>query len=730
MFAKLQPLGGNVWAVDTYFNNNNTGTSTVTVAGTTAPEIYKTHRYKNRFSAPTTPLKYQFPVANGIYEVRLHFAEVWTGATAPGIRVFDVLAEGSVVLDNFDIFAEAGSNTALVKTIPVVVSDGSLTLDFAIVIQNPQVCAIEVFPVVGGGSGAGDTVAPSTPGTLASANLTQSGVDLSWSTSTDNVGGSGVAGYRIFRRVPVTQTVEEAQLVGTVTTPSFSDSGLASGTAYEYRVMAYDGASNVSAPAILPVTTVTPDSTPPTMPQNLAATPSLGQIALSWQASSDIGGSGVKEYVVRRDGTPIATVTAPGYTDTGLIGNISLVYEVKALDFAGNSSEYTSTNATTPPDAVAPAAPRNLVAAPGNGSVTLSWQAPPSTNDVSGYEVWRNGSQVATVGSTEYTATGLLDGQLYTYQVRTVDTSTNVSSYVTASGTPRVLVAPAVRVNVGGGAYTDGPGNIWAEDTGFFNIGQTAPNGSIPISGTEEDSLYQSERYDGSSDGADLEFSTAVAPGKYEVKLHFAETYNQITAAGQRVFDVYAEGELAINHLDIFDRVGLNAALVMVIPVTVEDGTISIRFDHLGIQNPKVCAVEVHAIAPSSALTFAQWLAYNSLTGQTTSDSDGGGLSNLEEFELQMNPNDSGDDLAFHLSCTGQGPLKTITLPALKPIGDYYIHRSVNLDDLGNVANRIDTITKAEIEAMSPAQRASYTTQDSMGGERAFYQLFFEPVAE
>jgi len=280
-------------------------------------------------------------------------------------------------------------------------------------------------------------------------------------------------------------------------------------------------------------------------------------------------------------------------------------------------------------------------------------------------------------------------------------------------------------VNAGGGQFTDHLGNVWAEDVGFFNIGQTAPN-SNPISGTEDDALYQTERYDGSTAGADLEFSTAVSNGKYEVKLHFAETFSGITAAGQRVFDVYAEEQLAIDDLDIFDRVGSNAALVMTIPVTVTDGNLNIRFDHLGIQNPKVCAIEVDAIA-STGPTFPEWLAAHNLTGQTTGDSDGGGLSNFDEYQLQMDPNSSADDLSFRLTCTNQGPGKLVALPTLKPIGTYYLHRSSNLTDISNVANRINTITKSQIEAMTPAQRGSYTVMDSSGGPRAFYQLFFEP---
>ncbi|HEY1121015.1 MAG TPA: malectin domain-containing carbohydrate-binding protein, partial [Haloferula sp.] len=475
----------------------------------------------------------------------------------------------------------------------------------------------------------------------------------------------------------------------------------------------------------LPVTTVAVDSTPPTVPGTLVATPSLGQVVLTWQASTDIGGSGVQSYLVFRDGNQIATVTTPGYTDPGLIGNVSFVYEVKAKDVAGNISDSATANATTPADSTPPAAPRNLATIPGDGSITLAWNASTS-NDVSGYEVRRNGVLITTVGSPGYTDSGLTNGVLYTYLVRAVDTSTNVSADITASATPRLLGAVAIRVNAGGGQFTDHLGNVWAEDVGFFNIGQTAPN-SNPISGTQDAALYQSERYDGSSAGLDLEFSTAVANGKYEVRLHFAETFSEITSAGQRVFDVYAQEQLAISHLDIFDRVGANAALAMVIPVTVTNGEIEIRFDHLGIQNPKICAVEVYSIVPAGLPTFAEWLTSHNLAGQTTGDSDGGGLSNFAEFELQMDPNSTADDLEFHLTCTNQGGGKLVALPTLKPIGTYYLHRSSNLNNLGNIANRIGTITKAQIEGMTPTQRANYTILDNSGGARAFYQLFFEP---
>src|SRR6185369_4013803 len=50
-----------------------------------------------------------------------------------------------------------------------------------------------------GGGGGTDTTAPSVPSGLTSPSKTSSSVALSWNASTDNAGGSGIAGYDVFR---------------------------------------------------------------------------------------------------------------------------------------------------------------------------------------------------------------------------------------------------------------------------------------------------------------------------------------------------------------------------------------------------------------------------------------------------------------------------------------------------------------------------------------------------
>src|SRR5262245_47021835 len=86
--------------------------------------------------------------------------------------------------------------------------------------------------------GTADTTPPTTPGTLSSPSKTATSVSLSWGASTD-AGGSGLAGYNIYRNGATTPT---AQTTGT----TFTDTGLVASTTYTYTVKARDGAGNLS----------------------------------------------------------------------------------------------------------------------------------------------------------------------------------------------------------------------------------------------------------------------------------------------------------------------------------------------------------------------------------------------------------------------------------------------------------------------------------------------------
>lgn len=96
-----------------------------------------------------------------------------------------------------------------------------------------------------------DVIAPSAPGAPSGTAASANEVDLSWTASTDNV---GVTGYVIERcqGAGCTNFVQIAVTSGT----SFSDTTVAAGTSYSYRVRAIDGSGNVSGFfAVVSVTT-------------------------------------------------------------------------------------------------------------------------------------------------------------------------------------------------------------------------------------------------------------------------------------------------------------------------------------------------------------------------------------------------------------------------------------------------------------------------------------------
>jgi Fibronectin type III domain/Calcineurin-like phosphoesterase len=89
------------------------------------------------------------------------------------------------------------------------------------------------------------------------------------------------------------------------------------------------------------------DTTPPSQPQNLTATPvSRTQVQLSWDASTD--NVGVTAYDIYRDGTLLASIAPPaGYLDESVQPGTTYNYYVVARDAAGNTSPPSSTASVT-----------------------------------------------------------------------------------------------------------------------------------------------------------------------------------------------------------------------------------------------------------------------------------------------------------------------------------------------------------------------------------------------
>jgi hypothetical protein len=151
-------------------------------------------------------------------------------------------------------------------------------------------------------------------------------------------------------------------------------------------------------------------------------------------------------------------------------------------------------------------------------------------------------------------------------------------------GTPIAPIAlTTFRVNAGGGAFTDSQQHAWSSDSGF--VGGTAKIDNVAIAGTTDDALFASRRV-----GPNIAFSASVKNGTYTVRLLMADTV--FTAAGQRVFDVYAEGAKVLAGVDIVKEAGPKAALVKTLKVTVTDGKLDLAFKAL-VDNATISAIEI-----------------------------------------------------------------------------------------------------------------------------------------
>src|SRR5262245_32683742 len=201
-----------------------------------------------------------------------------------------------------------------------------------------------------------DTTPPSVPTGLTATATSATTVNVSWSAATDP-GGSGVKDYTVYRG---------GVAVATVTTTSYTDSGLAANTLYSYEFSARDNTDNVSnrSPVVIATTQATPDTTGPSVPTALTATAtSATTVIVSWGAATDAGGSGIKDYIVYRDGVAVATVTTASFADSGLTASTLYAYEISARDNALNASARSvARNVTTPAasDTTPPSAPGTL----------------------------------------------------------------------------------------------------------------------------------------------------------------------------------------------------------------------------------------------------------------------------------------------------------------------------------------------------------------------------------
>jgi len=144
-----------------------------------------------------------------------------------------------------------------------------------------------------------------------------------------------------------------------------------------------------------------------------------------------------------------------------------------------------------------------------------------------------------------------------------------------------------IRIDAGATAlYTDSNGNVWLPDQGFVDGDVVDRGNDVQIANTQDQAIYRTERYGMSS------FSYKLPNGKYVVKLHFAETYEDITGVGQRVFSFNVAGH-EFKDFDVWAKAGgARRAYVETVNVDITDGKLDITFT-TNIQSPQINGIEI-----------------------------------------------------------------------------------------------------------------------------------------
>ncbi len=335
-----------------------------------------------------------------------------------------------------------------------------------------------------------DTAAPTwaSGSSLTTSNVTQSGLTLTWSTATDNV---GVTGYKVYQNGTVLDTVYGSTLTYDVT-------GLSAGTQYTFTVQAGDAAGNWSSdgPAATVSTLSPPVGTAPVLtagnasggagdviqiPVTLTSSGEVaglqfdlsydhnqliyqqantGSLANGFTVSANLVGDKLRIIIYSTSNTPVpsgsgtvaqlqfqvAAGVQAGQTSTlGLSGVILSDAQGQSIAVTVNNGQF---SVPQPADTMEPTWPDGSTLTAGNitqTGLTLTWTTATDNVGVTGFKVYQGGTEVAAVdGNTlTYNVAGLIAGAQYTFTVQAGDAAGNWST-----DGPSVIVATSNAVTI------------------------------------------------------------------------------------------------------------------------------------------------------------------------------------------------------------------------------------------------------------------------------------------
>jgi glucose/arabinose dehydrogenase len=688
------------------------------IQGTEVPELYKSERWDQEDG---TNLKYTIPVPNDTYDVQLHFAEIY--AQAPGFRVFDVKVQGKLAFEGVDIFAERGHDTALIKTKQETVDSGYITIELIRIPgkNNPKISGIAIFPsqtltqesvyINAGGATFAD----------GSGRIWWSDEDpkysyhntgVTWATQAPIGGRQDLqALYQTERwdpidttelryRIPLTSgtyivklhfaeiyaqqanfRVFDVKIQGQDIFKGidiFAEVGFRAPLVKETNVAVSGGELTIELdhifgkdnPKISGIEVIPTNGAPPVPQPVPVPPPSSGGIYIN--AGGITFNDGSRVWYSDEDPQHKFHNTGAAYTSNDVIGGTTVALRPLYQSERWNPEDGTPLVYTIP-------------LSNGNYVVRLHFAEIYARQanvrifnvKVQGVPVIRDLDIFAEVGHdvalVKVTTAAVVNGKL-TIELEKVLENPKINGIEIIPGdivqppVPVPVPEPAkdsVYINCGGGDYTDTNGRLWHSDR-YYNTGLVW-NTKSPIGSTENDSLYQTERWD-EDDGTELKYTIPVKNGSYMLSLHFAEIYG--SNAGFRIFDVKVQGKPLFQMLDIFASApGKNVALVRSTVVDVKNSELTIELIRVK-NNPKISAIQIEPATTSPSVfintgggTFTDtlgitWIAdsyFNAVGSISVVDDSISGCPDprLYQSERWDSPNDS--ELKYTVPVAGPG---------------------------------------------------------------------------
>lgn len=271
--------------------------------------------------------------------------------------------------------------------------------------------------------------------TISSLTRMENGVKVSWNAV------KGAAQYRIYRHTGDGNLTKVTTVAGT----SYTDTGLASGKNYYYRVRCVDSSGSqftsgfttndryiyyVKAPKLVSVSSVN------------------GGVTITWEKVNGASNYRISRKTGNGNWQPVGTISSSysTFTDTSAHSNTTYTYTVRSMDRAKKG--YTSAFDSDGLRITHVAAPTVSSLARVENGIKVSWKAVPGAQKYRLYRHTGDGklTVVATVSGTSYTDTSVSSGKNYYYRLRCVDSTGKnfTSGYTTKDKYVYYVKAPSL----------------------------------------------------------------------------------------------------------------------------------------------------------------------------------------------------------------------------------------------------------------------------------------------